>query len=257
MNTVIEHETSAATPRPSAIQPASVTPMVLLQQAVAQGVDTDKLAALMDLQERWEKNEARKAFVVALNAFKANPPVIEKAKQVSFQTSKGKTEYKHATLDKVSAIIGAALAKHGISHRWEVEQPEGGRIKVTCVLTHALGHSERVPMESKADDSGGKNSIQAVGSAVTYLQRYTLLAASGMATTDQDNDGAGASGPGHMAEEQKADWLAAIDALDSTEAGEETWARIAEVCTEIGDVAAYDELKGAMSRKLKALKAAA
>lgn len=257
MNEVIEHGTPAATPRPSALQPVSVTPMLLLQQAVAQGVDTDRLAALMDLQERWEKNEARKAFVVALNAFKANPPVIEKAKQVSFTTAKGKTEYKHATLDKVSAIIGAGLAKHGISHRWKVEQSEGGRIKVTCVLTHALGHSEEVPMESKADDSGGKNSIQAVGSAVTYLQRYTLLAASGMATTDQDDDGAGTSGPQQMTDAQKADWHAAIDAIDSIETGEETWSRIAEVCTELGDVAAYDELKGAMSRKLKALRAAA
>lgn len=248
MNEVVEREPQRAL---ASLPAQSVTPMVLLQQAVAQGVDTDKLAALMDLHERWEKNEARKAFVAALTAFKANPPVIVKLKQVEF----GKTKYKHATLDHVSAIIGESLAKHGISHRWDVEQSEGGKIKVTCVLTHALGHSERVPMESKPDDSGGKNSIQGIGSAVTYLQRYTLLAASGMATTDQDNDGAGDSGPGRMDESQKADWLAAIDALEDSEAGTAAWAQIAEACTQIGDVAAYDELKGAMSRKLKALRA--
>ena len=237
-------------------QAQSVTPMVLLQQAVAQGVDTDKLAALMDLQERWEKNEARKAFVVALNAFKANPPVIEKSKQVSFATSKGKTEYKHATLDKVSAIIGGALATHGISHRWEVEQFEGGRIKVTCVLTHALGHSERVPMESRADDSGGKNSIQAIGSAVTYLQRYTLLAASGMATTDQDNDGAGGTPIGTMDDSTKADWIAAIEGVEDAEAGAAMWQRIAAACSGLGDVASYGELHAAMAKRLRALKAA-
>ncbi len=250
MNEIVERDVSVQRAQVS----QNVTPMVLLQQAVAQGVDTDKLSALMDLQERWEKNEARKAFVAALNAFKANPPTIEKNKQVSFATSKGKTEYKHATLDNVSATIGAALSKQGISHRWEVEQLEGGRIKVTCVLTHALGHSERVPLEAKADDSGGKNSIQAVGSTVTYLQRYTLLAASGMAVKDQDDDGAG--GTKGMSDSQRADWLAAIDAAEDATGAESLWQRIAAACTDIGDVPAYAELKSAMSKRLHALKAA-
>ncbi len=39
------------------------------------------------------------------------------------------------------------------------------------------------------DNSGGKNSIQAIGSAVTYLQRYTLLLLCGLAAHEHD-DGA-------------------------------------------------------------------
>jgi hypothetical protein len=165
----------------------TVTPMMMLQTAVAKGTDLAQLQQLMDLQERWEKNEARKAFVTALNAFKANPPDIFKNKAVKY----GNTAYKHATLDNVSMSIGEALAGHGISHRWDVEQLPDGVIKVTCILTHAMGHSEKVPMQALADNSGSKNNIQAIGSTVTYLQRYTLLAATGMAAQEQDDDGRG------------------------------------------------------------------
>ena len=44
-------------------------------------------------------------------------------------------------------------------------------------------------MEVQADKSGSKNVIQAVGSAVTYGQRYTLIGALGITTADEDIDG--------------------------------------------------------------------
>jgi hypothetical protein len=42
-----------------------------------------------------------------------------------------------------------------------------------------------------ADATGNKNPVQQIGSTVTYLQRYTLLAATGLATSDSDDDGRG------------------------------------------------------------------
>ena len=234
---------------------AAPTPATMLQIAVQRGASIEQMQQLMDLQERHERNEARKAFVVALNQFKANPPDVVKNKQVKFQTSKGITEYRHATLDQVSGVIGAALASHGISHRWDVEQLEGGRIKVTCILTHALGHSERVPLVASPDDSGSKNSIQSVGSTITYLQRYTLLSATGMAVQDSDDDGAGGVGVHEMDSRVKADFLAAINALSDKKAAESLWQTIATECTKAGDVAAYAELKAAVSAKVKSIKA--
>ena len=163
----------------------AMTPAGLLAIAVQQGADIDRLEKLMELQERWEKNEARKAYVAAMNAFKANPPELFKNRHVKYNN----TEYDHASLDHVTNTIASALSAHGLSHRWDVQQLEGGVIRVTCVITHVLGHSESTPLQSGADPSGGKNSIQAIGSAVTYLQRYTLLAATGLATKEMDNDG--------------------------------------------------------------------
>lgn len=168
-----------------------ITPMQMLKIAVDQNADLDKLEKLMDMQERWEANEARKAFVSAMNAFKKKPPTLTKNNHVSYEIKGGgTTEYDHATLDQVSNVIGEALSKQGISHRWQTDQLDQGIIKVTCVLTHDLGHSESTALQSGPDASGGKNSIQAIGSTVTYLQRYTLLAATGMAVQNQDNDGA-------------------------------------------------------------------
>jgi hypothetical protein len=235
-----------------AMPAVQVTPLTMLQVAVDRGASVEQLAQLMALQERHEANEARKAFVVALNAFKAAPPTIIKNRTVDFTSTKGRTHYKHAGLEQVSGVIGAALAKVGIAHRWDTEQLEGGAIRVTCVLTHSLGHSERVTLVAKADDSGNKNSIQGVGSTVTYLQRYTLLSATGMATGEAEDDGAGGKGVHEMDPRAKDDFLAHINALTDKKAAEALWATIASECTKCGDVAAYDELKKAVSAKVKA-----
>lgn len=232
------------------VQQQAVTPMTMLQMAVQQGADLDKLQKLMDLQERWEKNEARKAFTEALGAFKANPPELTKNKQVGFDTSKGRTEYRHATLDEVSLKIGQALSTHGLSHRWDVKQTDG-RVVVTCFITHRMGHSESVTMEGSPDTSGTKNSIQAIASTVTYLQRYTLLSATGMAVKDQDDDGRG--GARGMPDQMYTDFVSAIDALADKAGGEKLWGQIAAACKASGDKDAYDTLKAKIQAKAATL----
>lgn len=63
------------------------------------------------------------------------------------------------------------------------------------------------------DPSGSKNAIQAIGSAVSYLRRYTLLGVLGMATSDGDSDG--------MTMGNAADFVANIaDAENLQELGE-------------------------------------
>ncbi|MGH9369691.1 MAG: ERF family protein [Thermoanaerobaculia bacterium] len=162
--------------------------MEMLQLAVQQNADIDKLAKLMDLEERWRAAKAKEAFVRAMTAFKAEPTRVLRTKVASVRSDKGAYSYQYAPLIQVVDAVCAGLSKHGLSHRWETSQ-EGNKITVTCILTHELGYSERTPLSAEPDNSGGKNSIQAIGSTVTYLQRYTLLAATGMASADQDDDG--------------------------------------------------------------------
>lgn len=180
------------------VQPVGLTPVDLLRIAVSQGADIDKLEKLMGLHERWEQNEARKAYVAAMKKFKANPPQISKNKQVNF----GQTGYRHATLDHVCEEVTKGLSDVGITHAWKVRQ-ENGTIAVICMLTHELGHSEETALMGAPDNSGSKNSIQAIGSTVTYLQRYTLLAACGLAAqndTDGQTNGHGAVEEGKLKE---------------------------------------------------------
>ena len=183
---------------------APVTPMSMIEIAVQKGADVDQLTKLMELQERWEAGEARKAFVVALNEFKANPPKINKNKHVGF----GNTSYDHASLDHVANVITAAMAPHGLSFRWDVSQ--NGSVSVSCILMHQMGHEERVTLTAPADDSGKNNNIQAIGSTVTYLQRYTLLAATGLAAGG-DDDGRSAEPAETITDEQYQTLVALAD----------------------------------------------
>jgi hypothetical protein len=168
------------------------SPSTLIEMAINKQASIETLERLFILQKDWEANEARKEFVKAMVDFKSEPMVIEKRKLVSFTNKAGTTtSYLHAELSDVVAVMIPAMAKHGLSHRWTVGQKEAD-ITVACIVTHAQGHSESVSMTARPDDSGGKNAIQAIASAVSYLQRYTLLAAGGMATGGDDNDGRGA-----------------------------------------------------------------
>ncbi len=75
-----------------------------------------------------------------------------------------------------------------MSHGWSVDQ-HNGEVTVTCTLTHERGHRESVSITAPPDDSGKKNAIQRIGSTVTYLERYTLLAITGLAAHEQEDDG--------------------------------------------------------------------
>ena len=44
-------------------------------------------------------------------------------------------------------------------------------------------------MTAQADTSGSKNAIQSIGSTITYLERYSLLALTGLAAHEMDDDG--------------------------------------------------------------------
>ena len=158
----------------------------VMQYALDQKADVATLEKMMALQERYEQNEARKAYHVAMATFKRNPPKIEKDANVSY----GNTSYKHATLANVAEKINNGLSEQGLSAAWQTEQRDKS-ISVTCKITHILGHSESTTLEAGADTSGAKNSIQAIGSTITYLQRYTLLSLTGLATSEVDDDGQG------------------------------------------------------------------
>ena len=178
------------------------SPAGLMMVAIEKGFDLDKVEKAMILQERWEANEARKAYHDAMAGFKAEPPEIEKDRHVKFQTAKGTTEYRHASLANVTAKINAALSVHGLSAGWKVAQADK-QITVTCTITHRLGHSESTSLSGSPDDSGSKNPIQAVGSTISYLSRYTLLCLTGLATYDQDDDSNGTPAE-YITEEQVA-----------------------------------------------------
>lgn len=168
--------------------PPAITPMVMVERALASGAGIDVLERLMSLNERYEASIARKAFDSAMASAKAEIPVIIKSRKVDFTTQKGRTNYRYEDLGEIARTVDPILSKYGLSYRFTTETA-GGSVTVTCVVSHREGHSERNTLSGAHDQSGNKNSIQAVGSTITYLQRYTLKAALGLAAAADDDGG--------------------------------------------------------------------
>lgn len=164
------------------------SPDRLLEIAVSNNADIEKLERLMALKERYDAEEARKAFYAAISEFQGIVPTIKKTQNVSYTSRKTnqQTDYNFAPLGSIVEQIKSPLHACGLSYRFEQKMERG--IEITCIVTHFHGHSERTTMLAPADQSGNKNSIQAIGSTVTYLQRYSLISALGIATADQDID---------------------------------------------------------------------
>lgn len=197
---------------PDALPAAADGPAALMALAIQSG-NIETVERMMQLQERHDANEARKAYHRAMSQFKAEKIVIGKDKLVDFSTSKGRTTYRHATLFNVVEAVTPALSRYGLSATWRTQQEEGGRVSVTCTITHELGHSESTSLSARPDDSGNKNSIQQVGSTVSYLQRYTVLAITGLATTEQQDDDARGAGAKPVTLDQGALLLELYEAL--------------------------------------------
>lgn len=181
------------TPQPIAVQEVDRAPvyqppsiMGMLAHAVQTGQSIEVVRELMAMSKELAADEARRAFEAAMSAAKIEFPTIIKNRVVDFSSSKGRTHYKHEDLGEIAKAVDPVLGKHGLSYRFQT-QTDAKTVRVTCIVSHRNGHSEKNELTASHDESGNKNSIQAVGSTITYLQRYTLKAALGLAASNDDD----------------------------------------------------------------------
>jgi hypothetical protein len=158
-------------------------------------VDIEKFERLMTLRERVSLADARRAFYAALANAKGEFAPILKKRTVDYEhkDAQGRTKYSYEEFADISAVVDPILSRHGLTYRFKTVQ-DAAKIKVTCILSHADGYSEENSLEGVEDKSGQKNPNQAIGSTVTYLQRYTLKEAVGVGAS-RDDDGQGGDDP--------------------------------------------------------------
>ena len=193
------HKQAELIPRapPQIVVSEPMTPMALMYEAVQKGASPEIIEKLMNLQERWEQNQNRKAFDRAIAAAKAEMPVIFKSREAAFDTKSGsRKSYRFEDFATIAKVVDPILSKHGLCARFRPSSDEKS-VTVTCILSHKDGHREEYPLTSPHDPSGNKNPIQALGSASSYLQRYTLKLALGLAASADDD--------GHAAFSNKAE----------------------------------------------------
>lgn len=260
-HTTIEHEVTRAEPLPALTQAqaqlahAGALMQLIERAAMSPDFSVERLNALLDVKERWDKNEARKAFDGAMAAAKAEIPVIVKTREVDFTSQKGRTHYFYEDLASIARAVDPILAKHGLSYRFRTTAIPSEPVTVTCIVAHRDGHTEENTLCAGRDDSGNKNSIQAIGSTLTYLQRMTLKAALGLAAAADDDGRSAGSGEdaSGMPEKEFADHLAAIDSAADVEAWEKAWDTAAKRCHEFKDADAHKRLKAAATTRKLAL----
>lgn len=193
--------------------PSAVSPMLaMISDAIQKGHGIEVIRELKELSKELAADEARRAFDAAMSDAKAEIPVIVKNRLVGYEhkDGKGDTSYRHEDLGQIARTVDPILAKHGLSYRFRTTSAANEPVSVTCVVAHRAGHFEENTLSAGRDDSGKKNAIQSIGSTITYLQRYTLKAALGLAAA-HDDDGKGSEAPEAISEEQIEELQGLID----------------------------------------------
>jgi hypothetical protein len=200
--TVAEHEVleletinrTADAPVPTVQQTgtlAEASPFDMMMSAHSRGASLEQIEKMMELQERWESRVAAKAYNRAFAAFKAEVVRIKKGRQVTDGPLKGRA---YAELHDWTDAVTPVLSAQGLSASWKLTRDEPQWLEVTCTLKHVDGHFEVVSMGGPPDAGGAKNAMQARASTVSYLERYTLKAITGLAEGGDDDDGNGGNG---------------------------------------------------------------
>lgn len=175
----------------SAPAPLEFTPGNALMVAVQSGRSIEEIKEFMALYREEETQKARRSFMSDKADAQRAMKSVRKTTPADFgETRSGKegAKYNYSTLGNTGDEIRDVLHGHGFTYDWDAEQTEKDII-VTCILTHRDGFEKRVKLKSPADPSGGKSSVQAIGSTLTYLKRQTLEMAVGVTLVDDDDDG--------------------------------------------------------------------
>lgn len=191
-------------------EPENLTPTERLLFAISRTADLDRIQKYMDLQDRWEKSDARKQFVAAMSAFKAHEIVVKRDKLNKQFGSK------YTSIGNLVGTVTPFLSQHQLSASWDIDQSDPNTIRVVCTIEHVAGHSRSVSVTLPPDVSGSKNPLQEIKSAITYGKIVTFESICGLASSeanlDDDGNGAGKGIPAGEIEKNVKEIRQASDA---------------------------------------------
>ncbi len=189
---------------PEAVQRAPVIEAMMeaaMKLGPAGGVEgVQALRELVALHREVAREDANRALIQAIAAFKAECPQIHRSKGVEPNVTPTGTTYKrrYAPLDAIERTVNPLLVKHGLSYTYDSEPDDKGRMVVKATLWHVSGASRSSSVSMPVPSIPNANDSQKAGGAFTYGMRYALLMVLGMATAEDDD---GATDPGEDAGE--------------------------------------------------------
>jgi hypothetical protein len=192
-------QTEQSAPALSSHSPSTV--LALIERvALDPHADVEKLERVMAMYERLNAKEAELAYNAAKGRIlkKLAGIKIVKNRSALYEAEKGKPQqgiykaFKYAPLEEIDKHLRPLLADEHMDLSYSDEPRQGDGILIRGRLKHLPGgHYEDSFMPAPPDTSGGKSSVQAVGSTNSFLRRYIACNIFNIVVVGDDDDGTG------------------------------------------------------------------
>ena len=163
-------------------------PQALIRAAIESGAGIETLERLVALAKDVRAQQAKEAWYHAMAEFqRLCPPVIKSAVAKIPTKSGGSYSYKYAPLDEITSAIRPIMGELGLSIAWLAAKMTSAEVSVICRVSHELGHFEEsgeITMPIQKYEGTGASEPQRSAIAMTYAQRYSLRAITGLVPED-------------------------------------------------------------------------
>jgi len=179
-------------------------PGAMIIQMLEHGLDTGKIEKMLELQERWEANEARKAFYDGMSHAQAEMPTVAEDK------FNDQTKSRYSSYKALAAACKPVYTRHGLSLIfYETDCPKDGHIRVNVDVVHRMGHKETYHTDIPDDVTGiagkrNKTDTHGKGSSFSYGRAYLMKLVFNLPTGDDDDGNAAGSQPVELISEENA-----------------------------------------------------
>jgi ERF superfamily len=165
--------------------------LTFVAQAVRDpAIDVAKLEALLRMQREIVAEDARLQFNRSFAALSAEITQIER-RGVADMCVTG--AYKFAKREDLDAMLRPLMREHGFAVSFRPVPGSAGHLTIEGELMHVAGHSKTAELTLPPDIGPGRNSLQAMGSAISYAERYLTEMLLNVVRRDEDDDGASAA----------------------------------------------------------------
>lgn len=225
---------------------------VISRAASDPATDVNKLERLMALYERLETRKAEQLFNQAMTDAQTE------IRPIAADLSNTSTKSKYASFPALDRVMRPIYTKHGFALSFDTGDSPQDMVRVLCYVSHREGFSRTYKADIAADGKGAKGGdvmtkTHAIGSAMSYGQRYLLKLIFNIAVGDDDGNAASDTAE-KINEEEIAKILTLIDRSHSDI---EKWCKYMKIESiaalpkkRLGD--ALESLNSAMERRAKA-----
>lgn len=168
---------------------AESDPMLAMIERVALNPDADveKMQALLDMRRGEEDRVAERGFYQAMTGAQGEMGAVLRDRD------NDQTRSRYATLEAIAKAIRPIWTKHGFAMSFgSADCPKEGFYRVTCRVSHGLGHYRDYHADVPVDAAGIKGNVNktathAFGSTMSYGRRYLTMLIFDIATSDDDD----------------------------------------------------------------------